>query len=345
MLKPFPVIYALLVALTGVAPSFCHGAPGELPPKLKPIATCPALTTAAATNHIAMTRLDPFGATNTLRAGDSATILGTLFLKKSQAQWLLHIEAAALPASQNPVKKPPPLVVHLFDTPVTFESKPVPAKLRMLGPFPVGGGSKQIKPEDTRTRLWLNESFLGVGLDQAAAVISRRFHAGDTNSATASTNGYANVKLTTAEKRAISGAVPTLVSYFEIVQHTEGLEDLLLKLVKMPSLWSIIRHGGVDVSLHIDKEAFAGNPADWNLPANVPVYYLPCTFTLNGQAAVNITMVVTSPHPPLLICGGVIALLAERPGDNESYMTLRVISARRGPEYENQNELNNGGDK
>jgi hypothetical protein len=151
-----------------------------------------------------------------------------------------------------------------------------------------------------------------------------------TNS-TLSTNSYADVKLTPAEKRAISGAVPTLMSYFDIVEHTEGLEDLLFKLVKMPSLWSIVRHGGVEAGLQIGKKASEANSTDWNLPTSVPVYYLPCTFTLNGQPAVNITMVVTSPHPPLLICGGVIALLAERPGDSETYMTLRVISAKRGP--------------
>jgi hypothetical protein len=228
------------------------------------------------------------------------------------------------------------MVVHLFDTPVSFESKPVPAKLRMVGPFAVEGTTK-LKSEDKTARFWLNESFLGVGLDRAAEVISRRFHGTNSdNDFASSTNSYANIKLTVAEKRAISGAVPALMSYFEIVEHTEGLEDLLFKLVKMPSLWSMVRHGGIDANLHIGKEASPANPADWGLPAATPVYYFPCLFTLNGQPAVKITLVVTVPHPPLLICGGVIALLAEKPGDNNTYMTLTVISARRGPEHENQ---------
>jgi hypothetical protein len=329
MPKAFSLVRALISVFASVAIGNCHDARGELPPKLKPVATCPALLNAAATNHIAMTQVDPTDDTNTLRAGDSATILGTLFLKKNQAQWLLAIESAA--PKKEPAKKPAPMVVNLFDTPITFESKPVPARLRMLGPFSVSAASKQLKPEDKKTRFWLNESFLGVGLDQAAAVISRRFHAMATNSTTISTNSYRDVKLTPAEKRAISGAVPALMSYFDIVEHTEGLEDLLFKLVKMPSLWSMVRHGGVEAGLQIGKEASEANPVDWNLPTSVPVYYLPCTFTLNGQPAVNITMVVTSPHPPLLICGGVIALLAERPGDNETYMTLRIVSAKRGP--------------
>ena len=338
MPKTISLVRVFTLALASIALGFSPGARGELPSKLKPVDTCSVLLAAAMTNHIAMTQVDPSSETNTWREGDSATILGTLSLKKTQAQWLLTVEAAAPVPQKESAKKPAPLVVHLFDTPVTFESKPVPARLRMLGPFPVSGSLKQIKPEDQKTRLWLNESFLGVGLDQAAAVIARRFHA-------ASTNSGADANLTQEEKRAISGAVPTLMSYFEIVEHTEGLEDLLFKLVKMPSLWSIVRHRGVEASLHIDKEASRANPTDWNLPASVPVYYLPCTFMLNEQPAVKITMVVTSPHPPLLICGGVIALLAEKPGDNETYMTLRVISARRGPEHENRNPPNNKNEK
>ncbi|HWD92093.1 MAG TPA: hypothetical protein VG938_07060 [Verrucomicrobiae bacterium] len=67
------------------AAGHCLSARGELPPKLRPVATCPALLTAAATNHLATAGMDTAGDTNTLRAGDAATILGTLVLKKSQA--------------------------------------------------------------------------------------------------------------------------------------------------------------------------------------------------------------------------------------------------------------------
>jgi len=39
-------------------------------------------------------------------------------------------------------------------------------------------------------------------------------------------------------------------------------------------------------------------------------------------------LVVTRPKPPFLACAGVVGLLAERPGDPETYLTLRVLSAR-----------------
>ncbi len=327
MPKAIASVPAFIVTL-GLAVGFCARAYGELPPKMEPTPPCPVLLEAAATNHIAMNQVDPSSETNTLRAGDSATFLGTLVLKTNRTQWLVCVEAASLTPKEELAVKPEPYVVKMFGTSMSFESKPVPAKLLMLGPFAVAETSKQLKSQKRNASCWLDESFLGVGLDQAGAVIVREMKAKIENGS--NTNAAAN--LTDAEKRALAGAIPALTSYLQIVQHTEGLNDLLLKLIKAPSVWSIVRHGGVNASLSFGKEAYPANPADWNLPPSVPVYYLPADLKVNGQLALKVTFVVTTPHPPLLICGGVIGVLAEKPGDNETYMTLRVISARRASE-------------
>jgi hypothetical protein len=50
---------------------------------------------------------------------------------------------------------------------------------------------------------------------------------------------------------------------------------------------------------------------------------------LNKQPALHFTLFVTAPQSPLLVCGGVVGLLAEKPGDPASYLTLQVLSARR----------------
>jgi xanthosine utilization system XapX-like protein len=50
---------------------------------------------------------------------------------------------------------------------------------------------------------------------------------------------------------------------------------------------------------------------------------------LNRQPALNVTLVVTSPRPPFLACGGIVGMLAENPAEKEEYMTMRLISARR----------------
>jgi hypothetical protein len=49
---------------------------------------------------------------------------------------------------------------------------------------------------------------------------------------------------------------------------------------------------------------------------------------LNNDEPFSVTLVVTAPRPPLLECGGVIGLLAEKSGDKDTYLTLRIVSAR-----------------
>src|SRR5262249_17010584 len=159
--------------------------------------------------------------------------------------------AAAPDPKKQPEKKPEPMRVNLFGTPISFESKPVPAKLRMLGPFAVTNMSSSLKPQLRNAQFSLNESFLGLGLDQAAAVMWHRSQMTNLDKSIGGTN--ASAKLTPEEQRAISGSVPALMSYFEIVQHTEGLGDLLMKVVKLPSLWSVVRHAGVTADLYANE--------------------------------------------------------------------------------------------
>ena len=71
------------------------------------------------------------------------------------------------------------------------------------------------------------------------------------------------------------------------------------------------------------------NPSDWNLPSSAPAYHFPWLLRLNGEPALKITLVTTSPQQPHLISGGVVGVLAEKIDDDETYMTLRLVSARR----------------
>lgn len=303
----------------------------ELPRKLKRVPACRAIETAAATNHIPVTGIDRTFATNVLHAGDCVTILGTMFQKKKETQWLLYVESG--PPGTNTTNRPP-WVIHMFGKAISFESRPVPATLRMLGPF-TASDAPQSKFRVQTAHFSLNESFLGLGLERTAAVV---YHRHQTNNATHSNksadaheSNHADtprIKPTLEEQRAIAGAIPALTSYFEIVQNTDGLEDLLSKLVELPSVWSIVRHLGVNPAFYFGKEASPANPADWELPPNTPVYYLPCVLTLNKQPAIKVTFVVTVPDPPRLICAGIVGLLAEKPDDDQIYMTMRVVSAK-----------------
>jgi hypothetical protein len=317
--KAFPSILTFLLVLCIAAQCRADDPVAALSAKLRPIPVCATISAATATNHIPLYGIGASLTNRVLQPGDTMTVLGTVFVKKKESQWVLYVESQKPTSTTNP----PPLVLNMFGSPIKFESKPVPAKLRMLGPFAVSDNSKDTKEQTAQ--LELNESFLSLGLEQAAEVMH------DRNVMTNSTREARDImkaKLTPQEQRALAGAIPALTSYFEIVQHTEGLESLLYKVVKLPSVWSMVRRFGVTVEFNVLPDPSPANPADWALPPGTPVYYLHCMLSLNKQPALKVTLVVTNPDPPRLICAGVVGLLAEKPGDEETYMTLRLVSAK-----------------
>ena len=136
------------------------------------------------------------------------------------------------------------------------------------------------------------------------------------------------IHLTVEEERALGGAGPALESYFTIVQQTEGLSDILFKLVDLPSMWSIARNKGVNANFQFgSKEIRKRHVAE----ADPATYEIPLALELNGQPALQITLVATRPHPPLLACAGIVGLVAARPGANDTYLVVQLLSAKRAP--------------
>jgi hypothetical protein len=218
-------LWALVLLPVFVWPASGAESPAKLPPKLKYIPPCPALVTAATLNHIAIEGMDSASSTNGLRPGDSASILVTFVQKKKQTQWLLQVEVAAPDHAKRPGKPAKFVVSSSFGPPMTFESKPALVKLRMLGPFGVTGWTKPPKPETTQARFSLNEDFLGLGLDQAAALLCRWSKTMDFNKAVTS-KALAAMNPTPAEQRTVCSTYPALISQLKIVQRTKGLSAI-----------------------------------------------------------------------------------------------------------------------
>lgn len=325
-------LLTLIVLLGLITAGHCADAQDKVASKLKPAPVSPALVTTANLERIPLTGLNAASGTNALRPGDFASVLVTFLQKKKQTQWLLYFEATT-PDPAKATNKPATFTVSSsFGPPIKFQSKPYPVKLRMFGPFATVDVARQPKSKETVAQFTVNEDFLALGLDQAAALLHRwgkttNFNKGMSSKALLAMNP------TTNEQRALCATFPALISYFEIVQHTEGLEDLLRKLIEIPSLWSIIRHRGVQMRIEFGEQfsPWPANPTEWNLEPSATAYYFPWMIRLNGEPALKVTLVTTSPRPPLLIGGGVVALLAEKIGEEETYMTMRVISAGRKP--------------
>lgn len=329
--------WLLIASFASVFSAYCADAPTNYITKLKPVPACAVLVAAARASHIPIGQIDSPDGTNTLHPGDSATALVTFVEKTNRMQWLLYVEATAPDPKEKP-KKTTVTVSWNFGNPVTFESEPAPAKLRLLGPFASTNISRPAKPREKDARIWLDKDFLGLGLDQGAALLLRWSQM--TNSGNSqltieptsakqmnSENSRPTLKPTPAEQRILYGQLPALFSYVHTVSQTKGLSDLFFKVVELPSIWSMIRHLGMNFGISADRPPAPANPADWDLPAAADAYYYPWQLYLNGKLALKVTLVVTSPHPPLLICSGVVGVLAEKAGDDETYMTLRVVNA------------------
>jgi len=333
----FPSLLAVLLPVTSLDARQTNSNP-----KLAAIPPCDALVAAAKADGIPLDGIAPAGEAGSLSAGASITALVTLRQKGDRCtQWLFYVEAMPPGAKDQSSKPQKPMVLyscsgHKFE----FASAPVPVRLRTVGPF-VTPSSKKKDIQTKEARFALDKGFLGLGLEQTAVAVERLKNAKAKGSLwfrnapftdaeiKKNLKALGSIRLSTEEERALGGSCPALMSYLNIVQHTEGLNDILMQLVDLPSVWSVVRHGGVNANLAIDQDHLA--PADstaWALPTAQPMYDMPLVLELNKQPALRITLTVTTPLPPLLACGGIVGLLAERPDDRETYLTVRVLSAR-----------------
>jgi hypothetical protein len=313
------------------------------PRKLVPIALCPAALQVAQTNNIPLAGIDPPGGTNRLNPGDSITGLITLFEKGGKkTQWLLYVVAAEPTQEEKARTNKPSRIAYVgVGDKVEFSDSETPANLRLLGPFAAGTG-KAPKVKDQTVHLALNEGFLGIGLDQAAAanhrIVQNHLHGGFRTRNRPFTEAeiaegrkaMGDLQVSVAEQRALIGSELALDSYAHLVMETPGIDALFYKIATLPSAWSVVRHAGINVNLNLSRDRIAPmEPATWNLAPETPCYTYPIGIQINGEPGMMVTLVVVPPHPPLLECAGIIGFLAEKPDDKETYMLLQIIGAHR----------------
>jgi hypothetical protein len=138
--------------------------------------------------------------------------------------------------------------------------------------------------QDATTRFTLDKGFLALGLDGAASGVTRLgalrkngftglFASGTAafspNDIAESKSLVAEWRLTSKEERALAGSYPALLSYFRVVQQTEKLADLMIRIVDRPSLLSLAANLGISGVEFDGKEgAFLSlePAATWRLP-------------------------------------------------------------------------------
>ncbi|HEV2331290.1 MAG TPA: hypothetical protein VGY56_21110 [Verrucomicrobiae bacterium] len=339
--------FILLFALT---PLLCAiGQDTNLMSHLEPVPPFPELRTVAKANDIPLEGIGPVTATDVV-PGDSLTALVTLHQKRNRlTQWLVHFEVVALTnrSASHPAK--PIVLYNSMGDKFEFSNTPVAFRIRTLGPY-VDSASiwGAPVPKDNDARASVNGTFLALGLDKCMAALYRLDpliqKAGATNfnveifakpppAALIKRNQKlgALLHITPQEKNALATGGPALGSYFSAVGETPELEDMMWKVISLPSVWSIVKHAGVTASLDFEVRNIrpVPLPPGWNLPGHATVYAFPLSVMLNEKPALYVTLLITSPNPSLVACGGIIGFVAQNPDDNENHLVLRIISAQR----------------
>jgi len=314
-------------------------------PRLSPVVAFSNLTLVAERSHIPLGLIDPSSDDTLLNPGDSITTLVTLFEKGDRrTQWLIHLEATASALKVQSNKTSAPMILYSSTgSKIQFDPVPAQVKLRILGPFPESEMRQRApKVQDKTAEFSVDKGYLSLGLDRAAAIIAELKERQVKGSFNFSGQPFKadtidrdrklaeSLHITHEDEQAVAGSIPALLSYFSVVQQIPGLQDIFLKVVDMPSLWSIIRHTGVSANITVETDDIKRAALDsWCLPSESPAYFFPLLLDLNDHPALRLTLVVSNPRPPLLACGGIVGFLAEKPGDQHTFLTLRIVGAHR----------------
>lgn len=125
-----------------------------------------------------------------------------------------------------------------------------------------------------------------------------------------------------------SKSVHSLVSLFGLAQSDSLLSKLLWDVIDKPSLWSLMRHGGVEVSLQpAYHESSPVTAAQSSFPMSGPYRSLPLAIVLNERPALYLRLLVVSPEAPWSLTGGILAFEGQHP-DRDSRVLARLIDAR-----------------
>jgi hypothetical protein len=215
---------------------------------------------------------------------------------------MAHFFQVAADSMKSPSNHPAPTVLYTsIGNKFEFARSSAMLDVRTIGPFAEPNSArKQPKLRDNTGRIRVNETFLGLGLNRATAVIrcmydlrgqqqdTNAFHFGVSSKAFSSSQisrgqkMVARMRMTPEEERALAGGLPALISYFETIQQTPDLDSILRRVLSMPSFWalakSLVKHGGVSPRIAIASPEDRVGPlslSQWDLPFPSQPYSLP----------------------------------------------------------------------
>lgn len=133
---------------------------------------------------------------------------------------------------------------------------------------------------------------------------------------------------TDAEASILVRGVMGMYQLFGVLRENEALGPLLLRVVRRPSILSIVTNGGVTLLLEARlEEAVQVDPTPFGAPRAMRY---PVRILANGTLALEAAFFVVAPQPPNHLSAGVVAIDAWHPDEPERRFTMRLLGGRRG---------------
>jgi hypothetical protein len=327
LLARFPVLPIFAAAVLSAIPGTAirAAAAGSESAPIAPVVPLPAVPIWASGHGVALGQFADPADTTASRTGDTVTFLVSLRERNDVRQWLVQFQIADPTDAERKRKPPLDLFIQLNGGEKLWfsNSHRLALDIQTTGPFSSAhpGDVPATKP----ARTMISPDLLGLGLDQSCRASIKWFR-NFTGAAPKEKPPAPSLE----EQRVLIGFFPALMAFFEGVEKTPGLRDILWDIVEKPSVWSIVRRGGrVDGGFEFKETPTLVDLGSERLGTAAEVFRMPLKMALNDQPALRCALIVTAPKPPLLTCAGIIGIEADPPEESAKHLSIRLIASRR----------------
>lgn len=332
---------SLIFAAVLVFPGFVLAEPTEV--QLPEAA--PALRKKLETEHYASGLESLFAGNNAFAEGDELVFLAELREGEARSQWLIRLEWISDEGRKGKS------VERFASTGDIFEYSTDKGVMRVATIGPVEMDTEE-EPAAVSDVIQVEKDFLRLGFHESTALwaemhrrsaidpelpkfwfYTNRTKPVDDDTVARQKSIMEAYGITHDQLRTLSGFGVAFDAFFEQLNRTPGVSDILWEIANKPSLFSMVRGLRTDVSNY--ESELAVDPSSWALPSNTECLVNSLLVKLNGKPGVRVDLFVVPSKGVLLPSAGVVGLIA-RPGEpsDDKTLVIRLIGAKRTEETE-----------
>lgn len=122
----------------------------------------------------------------------------------------------------------------------------------------------------------------------------------------------------------------SLIAFLQVIQENTDLSEVLWKVIKRPSMLSLLFEGGsIHLSLLPKFQAVELVPAGLPAPLDaLEAYRLPIHIDVNGTRGLEVELLVCPSQPPLHLAAGMVRLEGTHPEHSDRRVVIELVGAR-----------------